>query len=239
MVTKKKVTKKRVAVRKATPAVDIKKQIQEETDNIENQLQAGGGTPKIKINRNKTFTLPDGSTVEQFGAVIVAFSSHYLYYDKPYVEGQNATPACFAIGNDPKSMVPSDSSPSKQAEKCNEKGQSVCPYDVFGSKGKGKMCQNRCILALLEPGAGPEDTFIVLSISPTGLKRYTNYVKYVKATHNLPPVGVITQFAFNPKEDFTSLVFGGDADNPDLSQCWARRSEAELLLADESQYIGT
>ena len=211
---------------------DIQKQMAERVAAISSQV-GSAGPPRIKINKDKTFTLPTGETSDQLSVVILAWRTHHLYYDKKYQEGEVNPPVCFAVGPDPKNMTPSPNAPKKQADKCNVNNKSVCPFDVFGSDGRGKLCQNRRVLAVLAPDANQETEILTLSVSPTGLRRFDAYVESVKAAFKAIPISVITQIGFLDNAQYTTLTFSKPVPNPNMKAMWPRLDEAEHLVSIE------
>jgi hypothetical protein len=212
--------------------VSIQEQLKAETEALASRIQAPGGD-KIKLTKKKTFKLPDGT--EHPGpltVVILDFVSYNAYFDKPYKEGEPASPACFALGLEPTSLAPSAKSPDKQAEKC-----SVCPNDQFGSKGDGKACRNHRKLAVIaghgETAGDPSSPMWVLEVSPTGLKAFDAYVSSVRTQFGVPPIGVVTDVFFDPSSDFQSLRFGNPQPNPHLEMHFGRKNAARERLMTE------
>jgi len=69
------------------------------------------------------------------------------YFDGPYVEGQNASPACWSSNNQtPDASVPAE---QKQANKCMD-----CPQNIKGSaaQGEGRACRFQQRIAVLLQG---------------------------------------------------------------------------------------
>jgi hypothetical protein len=79
--------------------------------------------------------------------VVLRANTHYTktYYAKQYDQSDNAAkPDCFSIDG----KTPDPSSESIQAKTC-----AACPHNVFGSKGKGKACQDNLRLAVAQADA--------------------------------------------------------------------------------------
>lgn len=217
---------------------NIREALEQETQELSKRIQAPSGD-KIKLTKKKTFKLPDGS--EHPGpltVVILDFVSYNAFFDKPYKDGDPAAPACFALGLEPTSLVPSAKSPDRQADSCG-----TCPNNQFGSKGDGKACRNHRKLAVVagegDLAGDPNSPMWILEVSPTALKAFDAYVSTVRTQFNVPPIGVITDVFFDPSSEFQSLRFGNPQPNPNLGLHFARRAAAkERLMAepDVSRY---
>ena len=92
--------------------------------------------------------------------VVVDFVTTHNFYAGRFDKDNIVPPDCFAIGVDPKNMVPSPNAPNPQAKDCQS-----CPMNAWGSDGKGKACKNGRKLAVLPPGSGTK------SVSATYLSR--------------------------------------------------------------------
>ncbi len=218
-----------VTVAKSYLPANFKQQLADEAAEIANRIQAPTGN-KIKLTKKKTFKLPNGQESEgPLTLVIVDFVSINKFFDRPYSEKDFTPPACFAVGLDPKNLVPTDKSPDKQHDTC--KG---CPNDEFGSKGNGKACSNVRLLAVV-PGEGdeaadPNADMWVIEVSPTAIKAFDAYVSTVRTQYGVPPIGVVTDVFFDPAVDHQSLRFGNPQENPNLEVHFQRKAAARELL---------
>lgn len=186
-----------------TSVVNYEEQMRQDLEKLADRTAPGGGD-KIRITRDKKFKLPDGTVNPgPLSVVILDFVSGNYFYDKPYKDGEVAPAACFAIGTNPKSLVPSNNSPNKQSDTCGG-----CPNNQFGSKGKGKACANKRKLAVMEPSDDPNAPVYLLDVSATGTGAWDSYVNTLKASLKKMPYGVITDIYFDPNSDFQSLRFG-------------------------------
>jgi hypothetical protein len=204
----------------------LRKQAEENAKRVE----AGGGKA-IKVGQDKSFTLPDGTkTREALQLVVVDFVSVNKYYEGPYNKDEVVPPNCFAISPDPKQMVPSANSPDKQHDTC-----AGCPRNEYGSapQGAGKACKNTRLLAVLPPDADEDTELWTLSVSPTALKSFDNFVAGVNRAFQLPPVGVIVTVRFSDAHDYPSLEFTDPQPNENVAVHFARQSEARELLMRE------
>lgn len=218
----------------ASSVVSIKDALEREVAANANKTAPPGGDA-ITIGQDKTFKLPDGTkTPGPLQLVIVEFNSSNKFYEGAYDKDNIAPPACFAIGENPTTMAPSDNSPNKQSDSC-----STCPMNLFGSSGKGKACKNTRVLAVLPPDADADTPLWVLNVSPTALKAFDSYVGEIARKFNLPPIGVVTEVSFDPNVDYASLRFGSPTPNANLADHYARKDEAKKRLLSEpdiSQY---
>ena len=182
----------------------------------------------IRITQDKKFALPDGTRTEgPLQLVVVDFTSRNEYYEGAYDPNNIASPVCFAIHPEPKSMVASDNSPDKQCDDC-----ASCPMNAFGSAGKGKACKNMRVLAVLPPEADESTPLWLLKVSPTGLKAFDAYIAGLNRL-DMPPVAFTVDVGFNPAETFASLTFSDPAPNENVAAHIGRVEEAKELLAVE------
>lgn len=217
----------------------LREQLAAETQELAKRIQAPGGD-LIKLTKDKHFKLPDGTKHPgPLNVVILDFLSVNKFFDRPYKEGEVTPPACFAIGLEPTSLVPSKNSPDKQAPACNK-----CPNNEFNSKGNGKACSNHRLLAVVA-GVGndaldPEAPMYLLQVSPTGLKAFDSYVATIRGQFQAPPIAVVTDIYFDPSSEYQSLRFGNPQPNLNLEMHFSRRSRARERLLQEpdvSSYV--
>lgn len=115
---------------------------------------------------------------DEFNGVIVGWTHHNAYYDPDvrYDADNPQTPICYAFGQDEEEMQPHDDSKEKQCGSCAE-----CPYSKFESAktGKGKACKNTFRLAIIAESDLDnieEAEVVYLSVPPTSLKNFANYL---------------------------------------------------------------
>jgi len=192
---------------KSNLPINYEEQLAKEAAEIAKRIAAPTGD-RIRIANNRTFVAPDGSEGETLEGVVVDFVSTNLFYDGPYDRDNPQPPACFAIGPEPSTLVPSANSPSKQADTC-----SSCPNNQFGSatNGKGKACKNTRLLAVVPITAldnpGEDAPIWILSVPPTSLKAYDSYVHTLASKHRTVPIGVITEISLDPEATYASPRF--------------------------------
>jgi hypothetical protein len=219
-----------VAVKKTGQLADVKsiqEALKKQAADLANKVAPASGIT-IQVTQSKQFKFPDGNTADTFQGVIVDFVSANLFYEGAYDKDNIQPPACFAIGESPLTLVPSDNSPVKQSDQC--KG---CPMNDFGSAGKGKACKNTRVLAVLPPDADADTPIWLLKVSPTALKRFDSYVRSVASAFGMPPVAVVTTFGFDEGSDYASLTFSDPQANENIAICYERQEEAKKLLFTE------
>ncbi len=230
-------TAKKTTAPKTSTAVAVKKPASGAIVSIQEQLRAQAaaaaskiapaGGNKIRYSKGK-FVLPDGSEAETLDLVVVDFASMNTYYENGYDKDNIVPPSCFAIHPEPKGMIPSANSPDKQCDDCGS-----CPMNAFGSAGAGKACKNTRLLAVLPPDADADTPMWTLSVPPTAIKGFDGYVGSVLRTFQMPPVAVVTTVSLDPNEDYFKPLFGDARPNDNLEVHFARREEAEEMLAVE------
>ena len=213
---------------KSSSIVNIQDQLRAQAAMMAGRVAPASGNA-IRITQDKKFALPTGEKVDDLSVVIVDFVSRNEFYEGSYDPNNIVPPVCFAIGDDPRNMVPSDNSPAKQSDSCNS-----CPMNQFGSAGNGKACKNSRMLAVVQPDVseGDEDPIWTLKVSPTGLKSFDGFVTAVMRT-GLPPVGVVAEVSFDPNVTYASTRFGNPTPNENAGVHLARQDEARDIIARE------
>lgn len=194
-----------VAKQKATALATTS--FSEDIEALKNRIAAPSGD-KIKIE-NKQFKLPSGAVADELCVVIVDFAYFNAYYEGAYTKGVIESPVCFSLGKEPKGMEPSPNGTDVQCET----GCDGCVQNTFGSKGKGKACQNRLRIAVLpaDTEATDENTpMALLDLPPTSIKGFQSYVASVARSLQRPPYGVKTYITCDPNETYAKVLFGAE-----------------------------
>lgn len=178
--------------------------------------------------RGKTFTFPDGHSEDEFDGVIVSYVSTNTYYKDRYDPNNIVPPTCFAIGENPATLVPSENAPERQASSCAE-----CPLNQWGSDGKGKACKNGRLLAILPPDATENTDPVFLRVPPTSLKNFDGYVSKIAATLKKPPIGVVTKIKVDKESEYLKLHFEPQGVNQNVGVAMERMAEVKDLLVQE------
>lgn len=224
-----------VTTAKKTSMVDIYAELKKAAaEDLKKKIGAPGGD-MIRTTQDKYFQLPDGTKDNKpLRVVILDFVSLNQFFDREFKKGAESPPACFALSESPKEMVPSQNSPDKQADACD-----ICPNNEYGSNGAGKACGNMRLLAIVEDSDNPEAPIRLLKVSATAIKGFDAYVNTINAQFELPPVGVVTEIYFDPTVTYASLRFGNPSPNENLAVHYERRAAALKRLLTEpdvSQY---
>jgi hypothetical protein len=202
-----------------------------------------GGAPIIRT-RGKKFKIDETVLKAPLQVVVLGTSLVNAWYDNDYDPETPGAPACTAIGEVGKEaeMAPPDSVPKKQHETCRG-----CPQAAFGTadKGRGKACKNsRRVAVIGMTDDRPEPQVMLLNIPPTGLRKFSAYVKQIASVVDRPLHGVITSFDFDEDQDWPCPVptFVKAIDNVALAQKALKareRAMKELLFSpiDTSGYI--
>ena len=186
-------------VAKAKTTAVVTQDFAKELEDLRGRLAAPSGD-KIKVD-NKQFKLPNGDTSDLLTGIIVDFVYYNAYYDAAFDPNNITPPTCFAIHPDPSGATPSPNSPEVQDASCQ-----VCWANQFGSAGKGKACRNSILVAMLPPDADENTPFMLLNVSPTGLKSFSGYLSSVIRMQR-PPYSITTDVFCDPGLKYDSLRF--------------------------------
>lgn len=215
--------------------INYEEQIQKEIEEMSKRLSAPSGD-RIRTKGNQKFIAPNGVESDELVGVITDFVSSNMYYDAGYDPQNPSAPACFAIGNEPATLIPSGNSPNKQSDTC-----AACPNNQFGSAaiGRGKACKNTRLLAIIAPNE-PESSVWVLSVPPASIKDFDGYVTKLIGRHRTPPIGVVTRISLSKDTQYSSLKFEVDrALTPgELTEFMGRREESHTRLTAEPDVTG-
>jgi len=200
---------------------------------------APAGGSQIRITQDKFFVLPDGTKTQgPLDLVIVDFGSFNRYYESGFDSKNITPPVCFALGSNPKALVPSSNAPEVQATECN-----LCLKNQYESNpnGKGgKACDNRRVMIVLPPDGDENTPLWRLEASAMAVKGFDNFVTSTARVFASPPVGVVVSVGFNPNETYANLVFTNPQPNPNVVAHFGRQAEAQAMLAvepDVSKYV--
>lgn len=191
---------------------------------------------RIAIDQSKQFKLPDGTMVrDALDVIVVDFVAAQFWYEKAFDRDQLAPPMCFAIGLDPKALVPSPNGLIQQSE---GKSCSECWAFQWGSDrngGRGKDCSTNVLLACLFPDATPESPLMTVRVSSTAAKHFNSYVSLLARVHSLPPYAFATSLRFDPSVSYASLRFVDPRplDDETLAVVMSHREAARQLLMTE------
>lgn len=159
-------------------------------ERIKKAQDAVGGRPTLKAKVGaggvKVFTISNGSrdiVMEKFQGIIVAHhKSNALFSDAENAEKMNLPPICSST--DGITGVNYETGECRECEKC--------PYNIFGTSGKGKACKNTHRLYILAEGSPIP---VTLSLPPTSLDLWRNYAIMDVAAAGLDMAEVVTEFS--------------------------------------------
>jgi hypothetical protein len=190
----------------------------------------------IRVSQNKKFQFPKSDElVDEFDAVIVNFAFRNNYYLGRYNPKEVVPPACFAISENSRDLVPSVNSPKIQADDC-----ASCQQNQFGSSptGGGKACKNTVVIGVVPADDQENHPIMVVNVSPTSLTAFNKYVNHVMDKTKLTVQTVVTKFYFDPKSDYPSIRFEMVAPNTKIMETFARKDEALRRVMAEPDVSG-
>lgn len=206
-----------------TDVMSVQERIKSRLANINNTTQQPSGQ-NISV-KGKVFRLPDGKTSPgPLNCIIVDYVNMNSYYEQGYVEGEFSPPDCTATGRDLKDMAPSSA-----VEKPINGDCFSCDFNKFESKGRGKMCSNSVLLAILPEDFTSESELYTIKASATALKAWAGYVRLLSGS-GVDPIQVVTSLNFEDGLSYPSLRFkqlGGNEKLDDISPFLAK---ADMLL---------
>lgn len=222
------------------PAVMTLAQLSAESKAIASRIGTASGD-RIRSNGNINFILPDGTEGTEIECVILDFCSHNQFYDRAYDEKKPSPPACFAIGDEPTLLVPSENSPAIQAETC-----ASCVLNQFNTAlggGKGKGCKNTRLLGLVPLSAldDPNTTHPIwtLSVPPASLGNFDGFIRTLLAKHNTVPVGIVTTITLGEGQYFKpQFSITRPLKQDELNFFYPRRVEATARIKAEPDITG-
>ena len=148
-----------------------------------------GGRPMLKAKVGsggvKVFTISNGNRdiiVESFRGVIIAHHKNNALFESSGDEKMNTPPICSSTDG----ILGAD----HRTGEC--KNCETCPYNEFGSAGKGKACKNMHRLYILVEGSPIP---VTLTIPPTSLELWSNYALMDVAASGLEMSEVVTEFS--------------------------------------------
>lgn len=180
--------------------------------------------------KGKLFTLPDGEqNPGPLSVVILDYISYNSKFPGVYDPNNIVPPECFAVGKKISDLAPSEMSPNKQHKDCTG-----CPQNQWGSGvGKGKACKNTIRLAVVTPNAKASDQPMMITVSPTGLTPFSNYVSEIARELQAPPIRVTTEISFNSASQYPSLLFGSPVLHDNMEVMMSLRAKAQDMLLRE------
>jgi hypothetical protein len=190
-----------------------------------NKTTAAPGSKRISVKGSK-FKLPDGTKSDgPLNCIIVDYTNSNVWYEADYSEDVITPPDCFSIGK-----IITDLTPHSSVEKPINADCATCPKNEFGSKGRGKECDNTVLIALLPEGFNDESEVLTIKVAPKGLKAWGEYVRTLQA-QAIDPIQVVTSISFKDGVSFPQLVFRHLGGNESLDNVGKHMPAADALLA--------
>lgn len=243
-----------------TDIVDWEKEMEAQAALAAGATRATGGGGKFFSMKAGVLAF-DGNNMpgNRMAAIVIAATLENSYYDKPYTEGEKASPVCFAFAQheealEPHSAVDNDAYFERQHDVCNG-----CPRNEWGSArtGRGKACSNVQRLALIpagsysEKGSGRAKTLefdgliedddhyakadvAFMKLPVMSVKNYSAWVKEVASTLKRPPHGVFVEIWLepDPKSQFKVMFEVIDKVPPALLKTIMARHQREQEAID-------
>jgi hypothetical protein len=172
----------------------------------------------------------------KMACIILAQTLENQFYADDFVEGQPASPACYAFGDDRKTMVPHEQVENPVNPTC-----AGCPNKEWGtaSRGKGKACNDVIRLALVTQGdledlAAAELAYLKLPYFST--LDWAGYVRQLDEAHHKPPMAFVTELSVVPdaKSQFRvrfRMVEPIETDNAGMEALFAQQAAAAREIA--------
>jgi len=173
---------------------DIKARMKVSAEGGRARLVTTGGN--VIGTRNERFTFKGQLIGDRFTCTVVDFAQQNAYYSADFDSANIQAPDCIALSHDGDGMQPSKESPNRQSHYCDG-----CSKNAFGSAeiGRGKACKNQYRLVVI-----PDDTkdardveTAYLTLPPTSIKPWNEYVQALAVKLDLPVWGVKTTFYFD------------------------------------------
>lgn len=178
--------------------------------------------------KGRMFTLPDGTqNPGPIQAVVLDYRNTRSYYKGAYNPSKPQAPVCYASSKSISDLMPIDASPEKVAETCDG-----CPKNEWGSSpdgGNGKACKSGVTLALVPPDAKSDASPMLLRVSPTAIKFWSEVGARLEAAEKVLPQ-VVMEIAFATDSTYPQLTFKIVGDNPNLAEHWPIRATAAAAL---------
>ena len=193
--------------------------------------------------QGKKFSVGGDKLGTSLNVIVLSTVYDNAYYNNKYDPENPNPPACFAIGTEPKMLMPSALSPVAQNDMCES-----CMQNQWGSAdtGKGKACKNgrRLLLASVDDDQDVDlENLVVLRLPPTSLANFSSYSKVITAKVRMPLNAFVTRITFD--EDTTHPVlkfsfFSAKLPTPVVKSILSRQEEFESIISepyDVSNYV--
>jgi hypothetical protein len=206
----------------STALADIQAQIQAQVALQRESIPTSGS---IK-HKDGIFTLPNGDLVkDKLTAVILDYRWQNVFFSDAY-SGGGVPPKCTAIGTNPAELIPVAVEDGEDPIHPTCEG---CPNNQFGSKGKGKACQNKVKMTLTTPDADENGDIFEISLPPTSVAPFTKFLEVATADEKLPFQYVVDLKSVK-SGNYHKLVVEKNSDNPNVEKHWSLREKSQGML---------
>ncbi len=181
---------------KALGLSDVNSDVSEELEGVDITL------PEIKVlHQAQTFRFPDGTKRDRFEGIIINIAKYNVYWEEDFAEGSGNPPDC----SSPDGITPSDMSSNKQSSSCK-----LCSKNVFGSKGRGKACQNRRNIYIVVKGEMLPHRLV---LAPTGIKGLNSFISSNVLSKGLSKLQVLVEFSLSTAKNKDGVGYSDVAYN--------------------------
>ena len=185
----------------STAMVDMRAQLKANLEAMRDRVDTSSTGGRIST-AGKIFTIPGGATSSgPLSLVILDWRIAHAYYTGIYDPAKPKAPDCWAMS----STLNCAPDPAKVRTPKHSDCQS-CPFNEWGSRGKGKACKETRRLAVAPLDAKPGDTPFLLEVSPTGIKSFEGLITTLQSK-GVTPMEAVTEVAFRSDATYPTLVF--------------------------------
>jgi hypothetical protein len=167
---------------------------------VKTVASVGGGGNFLSIRAGQLSFQKATFPENKMACIVMAQALENQFYEHDFQEGKPESPACYAFGDDRRTMVPHEAVEEPVNPTCEG-----CPNKEFGtaSKGKGKACGDVVRLSLvtesdLEDLASAELAYLKLPYYST--LDWAGYVRQLDEAHHKPPMAFITELSVVPDQ---------------------------------------
>jgi len=197
---------------------------------------ASSGSKSIRVQGGQ-FIVNDNPIGNTISVIVLGFVLENAWYPEAYDPDNIVPPACFAFGDNAKTMAPVEEDvQDKQSDLC--KSCALGGDDAWGSanQGKGKACKNiRKLLVMTEDDLEnlDEAELRVLKVPVTSTGAWDGYVKTLGVAGK-PPLAVLTRITvtIDPKTQFKlSFKVEGEVDGDIIGDIIAKADASISALS--------
>lgn len=210
----------------STDIVDVRAQLKANLQAMRDRVDTSSTGGRIST-LGKMFTIPGGATSQgPLSLVILDWRITHAYYTGIYDPAKLKSPDCWAISETLHCAPDPQKVKTVKHSDCTS-----CPFNEWGSRGKGKACKETRRLAVAPLDAKPGDTPFLLEVSPTGIKSFEGMVSTLQGK-GMTPMEIVTEVAFRSDATYPTLVFSPAAllDDDQLATMFEINSRSAKIL---------